>query len=100
MPVISVHGVIPLEPIIHLNNTETFNLPRAEAPPFQCKVQPVNAIQGKTFEIHMKFTDTLCEQNVEFYNVKASGTYSNHFALVGEYMQDNHSCRCKAATLV
>lgn len=48
----------------------------------------------------MKFTDTLCEQNVEFYNVKASGTYSNHFALVGEYMQDNHSCRCKAATLV
>jgi hypothetical protein len=44
MPVISVYGVIPLEPIIHLNNTEKLNLFLTEAPPLQYKVQLVNDV--------------------------------------------------------
>jgi hypothetical protein len=32
-------------------------------------------------EIHTKHINTLCGQNVEFVNVKHSGTYSNHWAL-------------------
>jgi hypothetical protein len=34
-------------------------------------------------ENHAEHTDTLCEQNVEFWYVKAAGTYSNHLALKG-----------------
>jgi hypothetical protein len=34
-------------------------------------------------EIHTKHTNTLCGQNVEFFNVKLGGTYSNHWALKG-----------------
>lgn len=84
MPMISVQGFSPLEPKICLNNTEKFDMSVAESLPFQYRFQPVNAVQGKTFANHMKFTDTECEQNAEFYNVKASGTFSNYFALVGE----------------
>jgi hypothetical protein len=32
-------------------------------------------------QIHTKHTNTLCGQNVEFLNVKPSGTYSNHWVL-------------------
>jgi hypothetical protein len=32
---------------------------------------------------HMKHTNTLCGQNVEFLCVKAGGTYSDHWALKG-----------------
>jgi hypothetical protein len=32
-------------------------------------------------EIHIKTINTLCGQNVEFVNVKAGGTYRNHWAL-------------------
>jgi len=32
-------------------------------------------------QIHAKNTHTLCEQNVEFVNLKPGGTYSNHQAL-------------------
>ena len=32
-------------------------------------------------EIHTKHINTLCGQNVEFFNVKPSGTYSNHRAI-------------------
>jgi hypothetical protein len=32
-------------------------------------------------EIHTKHINTLCEQNVEFVNVKPGGAYSNHCAL-------------------
>jgi hypothetical protein len=35
-------------------------------------------------EIHTRHTNTLCGQNVEFVNVKPSGTYSEHRALEGE----------------
>jgi hypothetical protein len=35
-------------------------------------------------EIHTKPVYTLCEQNVELLNVKAGGTYSDHWALRGE----------------
>jgi hypothetical protein len=34
-------------------------------------------------EIHTKHINTLCGQNVEFVDVKPSGTYSNHWALEG-----------------
>jgi hypothetical protein len=34
-------------------------------------------------EIHTKHTNTLCGQNVEFFNVKLGGTYSDHWALKG-----------------
>ena len=34
-------------------------------------------------EIHAKHTNTLCGQNAEFVNVKAGGTYSDHWALEG-----------------
>jgi len=33
-------------------------------------------------EIHMKHINTLCGQNVEFFNVKPSGIYSNQWALI------------------
>jgi len=32
-------------------------------------------------QIHAKHINTLCGQNVEFVNVKAGGTYSDHWAL-------------------
>jgi hypothetical protein len=32
-------------------------------------------------ENHMKHINTLCDQNAEFMNIKASVTYSNHWAL-------------------
>jgi hypothetical protein len=32
-------------------------------------------------EIHMRHTNTLCGQNVEFVNAKPGGTYSDHFIL-------------------
>jgi hypothetical protein len=32
-------------------------------------------------EIHIKHTNTLCGQNVEFVNVKHGGTYSKHCVL-------------------
>jgi hypothetical protein len=35
------------------------------------------------YENHTEHTDTLCGQNVEFWYVKAGGTYSNHWALKG-----------------
>ena len=34
-------------------------------------------------EIHTKHIKTICEQNTEFLNVKAGGTYSDHWALEG-----------------
>jgi hypothetical protein len=34
-------------------------------------------------EIHIKHINTLFGQNVEFFNVKPGGTYSNHWALKG-----------------
>jgi hypothetical protein len=34
-------------------------------------------------EIHTKPIHTLCGQNVEFVNVKAGSTYSDHWALEG-----------------
>jgi hypothetical protein len=36
-------------------------------------------------ENHMEHTNTLCGQNVEFWYVKAGGTYSNHWALMGQF---------------
>jgi hypothetical protein len=32
-------------------------------------------------QIHPKHINTLCGQNVEFFNVKPGGKYSNHWAL-------------------
>jgi hypothetical protein len=32
------------------------------------------------WEIHTEHTDTVCGQNAEFWNVKTSGTYTNHKA--------------------
>jgi hypothetical protein len=34
-------------------------------------------------QIHTKHINTLCGQNVEFVNVTAGGTYSDHWALGG-----------------
>jgi len=34
-------------------------------------------------EIHAKHMNTLCGQNTEFVNVKAGGTYSDHWPLEG-----------------
>ena len=34
-------------------------------------------------QIHTKHINTLCERNVELENVKPSGTYNNHWALMG-----------------
>jgi hypothetical protein len=34
-------------------------------------------------EINTKHINTLCGQNVEFFNVKFGGTYSDHWALKG-----------------
>jgi len=34
-------------------------------------------------QIHIKYKNTLCGQNVEFLNVKFGGTYSDHWALEG-----------------
>jgi len=34
-------------------------------------------------QIHTKHTNTLCGPNVEFFNVKPGGTYSNHCAVKG-----------------
>jgi hypothetical protein len=36
-------------------------------------------------EIHTKHINTLCGQNIEFSNVKAGGTYSNHWAAGSKY---------------
>jgi hypothetical protein len=33
--------------------------------------------------IQAKYINTLCGQNVEFVNVKAGGTYNDHWALEG-----------------
>ena len=38
-------------------------------------------------EIHKKHINTLCGQNVELLNAKPSGTYSDHWALKGEWKQ-------------
>ena len=32
-------------------------------------------------QIHIKYINTLCGQNVELFKVKTGGTYSNHWAL-------------------
>jgi len=32
-------------------------------------------------QIHTKHINTLCEQKVEFFNVKNGGTFSDHWAL-------------------
>jgi len=32
-------------------------------------------------EIRTKHINTLCEQNIEFFNIKPGDTYSNHWAL-------------------
>ena len=32
-------------------------------------------------QIHTKHINTLCGQNVEFFNVELGGTYSDHWAL-------------------
>jgi len=34
-------------------------------------------------EIHIKHINTLCGQNVEMFNVKPGGTYSDHWAVKG-----------------
>ena len=34
-------------------------------------------------QIHTKHTNALCGQNTEFLDVKAGGTYSNHWAVKG-----------------
>jgi hypothetical protein len=34
-------------------------------------------------ENHMEHTNTLCEQDVKFYFIKAGGTCNNHYALKG-----------------
>ena len=34
-------------------------------------------------EIHTKHINTVCGQNVELLNVKTSGAYSNHWAIMG-----------------
>jgi hypothetical protein len=34
-------------------------------------------------EIHTKHKNTLCGQNVEYFNVEAGGTYTNHYTLRG-----------------
>jgi hypothetical protein len=46
--------------------------------------QPVNAVQGNNSccsAIHTKYINTLCGQNVGFFNVKPTGTYANHVVL-------------------
>jgi hypothetical protein len=35
------------------------------------------------FQIHTKHINTLCGQNVEFVDVKADGTYSDHWVFRG-----------------
>jgi hypothetical protein len=44
-------------------------------------------------EIHTKHINTLCGQNVEFVNVKSSGTQNNHWALKG-YTRCNMNPTC------
>ena len=34
-------------------------------------------------QIHTKYINTLCEQNVELLNVNPGGTYSDHWAVKG-----------------
>ena len=36
-------------------------------------------------QIHIKHSNTLCEQNLGFVSVKTSGKYSNHWSLEGMY---------------
>jgi hypothetical protein len=38
-------------------------------------------------EIHTKHINALCGQNVAFLSVKPGGTYSNRWALEGQYSQ-------------
>jgi len=40
-------------------------------------------------EIHTKYINTLCGQNMKFVNVKPSGTNSNHWALKGANVYAN-----------
>ena len=40
-------------------------------------------IMADCSQIHTKHTNILCGQNVEFFNVKSGGTYSDHWALEG-----------------
>jgi hypothetical protein len=40
-------------------------------------------------EIHTKHINTLCGQNMQFVNVKPSGTNSNHWALKGTNLYTN-----------
>jgi len=40
-------------------------------------------IRAVCSQIHTKYVNTLCEQNVEFVNVKPGGIHSNHWALKG-----------------
>ena len=37
-------------------------------------------------QIHTKHINTLCGQNVVLVNVKPGGTYSDHWALRGDYV--------------
>jgi hypothetical protein len=34
-------------------------------------------------EVHTKHINTLCDQNIGFFNAKPGGTWSNHLALYG-----------------
>jgi len=48
--------------------------------------------------IHTNNINTLCRQNVELLNVKPGGTYSDHWAVKGEYVYHEltrtlYSCR-------
>ena len=63
----------------------TFATPRSEHSPSQLQKNSRSALYrdviATCFEIHTKYVDTLCTQNVESVNVKAGGTYRNHQAL-------------------
>jgi hypothetical protein len=45
-------------------------------------------------EIHTKHINTLCEQNVEFVNVKLDGIYNNHWALNVSVLSEHRSGIC------
>ena len=46
---------------------------------------PYREIVAVCAEIHTKHINALCEQNVEFVNVKPGGTYSDHLVLEGYF---------------
>jgi hypothetical protein len=78
--------LIPLRTKLYLSDLNTQSVPRSKHS--ACVIRAgmlmlYREIIAVYTKIHTKHINALCGQNTEFLNVKAGGTYSNHWALNG-----------------